>query len=352
MIRNSIRLAAAVTWLLLAVSLTVAARAQAQDTGPADRPDVDRQQELEARLQEAQSRLESAAREVAELSARLSEDGLYLAIRGLESIGPRPMLGVNVGRTPETEGPGVHILGVTPGGPAEKAGLRSGDVIVAIDDEILAGADADERLSEYMKGVAAGQEVRIEYRRDDKPETVTVVPEEMDPMQLIVGAPGSSWQIDLDDLERLGDLEALRELEALEHGPGFHFSVGLPGHWGDLELVTLTPGLGEYFGADTGLLVVRAPKDQALGLQDGDVILAIDGREPKNPRHAMRILRSYEPGESIVLSIIRKKKKQDLELSLPARDALGLHRRRPPSPPLPAPARAPVPPAHPAPLGT
>jgi len=348
MIRNSIRLAAALTWLLVAASLMVAAHAQAQETGPADDPAADRQEEIETRLQDAQTRLEAAAREVAELSARLSEDGLYLAIRGLESIGPRPMLGVNVGRTPETEGPGVHILGVTPGGPAEKAGLRSGDVIVAIDDEALTGPDADEKLSQYMKGVAAGQDVRISYRRDGKAETVTVVPEEMDPMQLIVGGPGSSWQIDLGDLERLEDLDALRELEELEH-EGFHFSVGLPGRWGDLELVTLTPELGEYFGAEAGLLVVRAPEDEALALKDGDVILAIDGREPKSPRHAMRILRSYEPGESVTLSIIRKKKKQDLELSLPQRDALGFRRWRPPAP---APARAPVPPAHPAPLGT
>src|SRR2546430_13415861 len=40
----------------------------------------------------------------------------------------------------------------------------------------------------------------------------------------------------------------------------------------DLELATLTPRLGSYFGSEKGVLVVRAPADGALKLEDGDVI--------------------------------------------------------------------------------
>lgn len=40
----------------------------------------------------------------------------------------------------------------------------------------------------------------------------------------------------------------------------------------DMELVTLTPRLGSYFGTDQGVLVVRAPAGGALKLEDGDVI--------------------------------------------------------------------------------
>ena len=45
----------------------------------------------------------------------------------------------------------------------------------------------------------------------------------------------------------------------------------------DMELATISPQLGSYFGTDKGVLVVRAPTDGALKLEDGDVILAIDG---------------------------------------------------------------------------
>ena len=54
----------------------------------------------------------------------------------------------------------------------------------------------------------------------------------------------------------------------------------------DMELATLTPHLGSYFGSDKGVLVVRAPANGALQLEDGDVILAIDGADQRLARHA------------------------------------------------------------------
>ncbi len=266
-----------------------------------------RREEVEARLQEAQARLEEAAQEVAELSARLSEDALYITLRGLEEVGPRPMLGVNIGPAGD-DSPGVGIVGVTPGGPADEAGLRSGDVMIAIDDEDLIGDHAADRLSAFMKSVEPGQEVTVRFRRDGKEQSVVVRPEEMDPFHFAIGAPGADWEINLHGLAEL-------EFSAGRHG--VHFGAGFPGRWRSLEMVTLTPELGEYFDAGRGLLVVRAPEDDSLGLADGDVIVAIDGREPTSPRHAMRILRSYEAGETITFSIVRKKKSQTLEVLLP-----------------------------------
>ena len=86
---------------------------------------------------------------------------------------------------------------------------------------------------------------------------------------------------------------------------------------GDLELVELNEGLGRYFGTDTGLLVVKAPKSGAFELEDGDVIQSIDGREPKDARHAMRILASYTAGEELELGIMRDKRKRTIEVEIP-----------------------------------
>jgi len=85
----------------------------------------------------------------------------------------------------------------------------------------------------------------------------------------------------------------------------------------DMELVTLTPRLGSYFGSDKGVLVVRAPADGALKLEDGDVILAIGGRQPTSGSHATRILASYQPGEKVTLRILRQHKTLDVEATLP-----------------------------------
>ncbi len=75
--------------------------------------------------------------------------------------------------------------------------------------------------------------------------------------------------------------------------------------------------------------MIRVPRDgEFLKLQDGDVILSIDGRVPENGSHATRILSSYQPGEKIHLKIMRQKKSQELEGMLPE----GRHFGRGPGP--------------------
>jgi S1-C subfamily serine protease len=110
-----------------------------------------------------------------------------------------------------------------------------------------------------------------------------------------------------------------------------------------MELVELNEGLGKYFGTDEGLLVVSAPESNALQLEDGDVIKSIDGREPKSVGHAMRILGSYQAGETLELSIMRDKRRKKLEIEMPADERTGKLYEflgRPPA----MPARAPQPP--------
>jgi S1-C subfamily serine protease len=66
---------------------------------------------------------------------------------------------------------------------------------------------------------------------------------------------------------------------------------------------------------------VRAPTDTRLKLEEGDVILDIDGRVPTSPAHALRILGSYQPGESLKINALRMKKRIVLDLQLPERPA-------------------------------
>jgi S1-C subfamily serine protease len=84
-----------------------------------------------------------------------------------------------------------------------------------------------------------------------------------------------------------------------------------------LEFATLSEKLGSYFGVKSGVLVVRAGGNAAFKLQDGDVILQIDGREPTSAQHAGRILRSYGDGEKLKLRVQRDRKAQDVEITMP-----------------------------------
>jgi S1-C subfamily serine protease len=284
---------------------------------------TDDESDLEQRLEDAQRRLQEAAREVAELSSEAGGTAMHRAFEFRSPPGRRAMLGVNLGGT-EADGAGVRVNGVSPGGPAAEAGVRTGDVIVAIQETpVTTGRE----LVKVMEGIEPGDKVSLELKRDGKPVKVAVEARPLDHVVLLrKGVPAVEGPPPMPPIAGI----------AMAGGPHW-----LLEDWGDAEFASLTPGLGRYFGADQGVLVIRAPEDASLGLQDGDVIVTIGGREPENGRHAMRILRSYQPGEAVELKILRDRRAQTLNAKVPARAEVDVLRRRH----LPAPPAPPAPPA-------
>ncbi len=305
--------------------LAVMAAAAFGVASPPAHAQADDEAVLEQRLEDARQRLEAAAREVAELSAGSAGPGETLDFELLLPAPGRAVLGINLGSA-ETRGGGVKVISVSPGGPAAEAGVRAGDLIVAIDAKPV-GTGRD--LVSAMKDVEPGQKVALDLRRDGKPVTVKVEARPMDHVlkhrrgRMIGGLPplhppppGHPWP----------------PMEAMPPGHGHYWLLE---HWGDAELVKVTPALGRYFGTDKGVLVARAPGDTALGLQDGDVIVSIGGREPQSGPHAMRILRSYQPGESIEIRILRDRKAQTLKATVPQESTERKPELRRPPPALP-----------------
>lgn len=81
-----------------------------------------------------------------------------------------PVIGVTL--DPAYSGPGALIDTVTPDGPAARAGLRAGDVILALGGRPV--ADADE-LVVAIRDRLPGEEVRVEARRGTRTFEATVV---------------------------------------------------------------------------------------------------------------------------------------------------------------------------------
>jgi hypothetical protein len=71
-----------------------------------------------------------------------------------------------------------------------------------------------------------------------------------------------------------------------------------------------------------------------MKLEDGDVILSIDGRQPLSGSHATRILASYQAGEKLTMRVIRMRKTLSVETTVPER-AHALQMPAPPMPPMP-----------------
>src|SRR5262249_35229452 len=161
---------------------------------------------------------------------------------------------------------GVKVRGVVPQGPADKAGLARGDMIVSFNGTPVAGA---KKLVDLAHGLQPGDTVKLEYRRGSETRTATVIADRIRPrfaMMFRNGPDGFGL-----------------------HGGGHNMLFMRSHHAGGLALVPMSRDLGEYFGTADGFLVVRPPADSASPLKAGDVILAIDGRKPQSVEHAHRI---------------------------------------------------------------
>src|SRR5712692_1224372 len=215
---------------------------------------------------------------------------------------------VRTDASPETDKIGAKIEGVTPGGPADKAGLKVGDIVTKFNGTSLAAVKAEDdeqsgpgrKLVELARRLEPDDTVKVEFRRGSDTKQTTLVAADMGgKFQMVIpGPPEIAWA----------------PMPGMDHFEMF----GSP--WGDLELVSLNADLGEYFGTKDGVLVVKAPADSSLPLKGGDVITSIGGRKPANPSHAMRILRSYEKGETVSIEILRKQKRMTLSWKVPARE--------------------------------
>lgn len=315
----------------LVIGLCAPAPVAAQDAAPPTD---------ETQLAEARRELAEAARRVAELSVQVGGDAHRIAMERIHQAGgERPRLGVVLGAGPDG---GVLVRGITPGGPADEAGLRSGDVIESIDGHALSGADAAARIRqtrEHLTGLAEDQSVTLLIRRDGGQRQIDVQARSM-PASLWAG--GMDTVIDAEVRERLQSLGNLRDLGLVPHDLDLHIGRIIPFagcgedtegecraprlmealRWRALNLATVEPELGRYFGVERGVLVV-ASDARLQGLEPGDVILSVDGTDVASPAEAMRELSRHPAGTSIPLRVQRDGQARDITLTAPTADAVG-----------------------------
>ncbi len=96
-------------------------------------------------------------------------------VKDIDELDFRPLFGIGIRYMPLDKGQ-AHVVGVMPGKPADLAGIRKGDVILAVNGQTV--ATSDEARAEFRKITASGQlgqKIVLELSREGAKVTATMV---------------------------------------------------------------------------------------------------------------------------------------------------------------------------------
>lgn len=328
---------------------------EVERTVMAQRADFERARE---ELGRAHRELREASREIARAHRELSRSGQEQEMVIDVNLGDRAVIGVVLGRqTPR----GVVLMGVSPDGPAERAGLQPGDVVVSIQgNDLYQEKNARQLAIDVLLEVSVGEEVAIVAERDGQAGDYIVTAEQREPRgwqsmirfpdtPVIASDPESFHEVvetitfpEASQAALAAEIAELSERiesrqytfvsedgETLSHFEFEDFSelgswamgdaeiwFGMPQAHG-LELTTINQGLGAYFKTDRGVLVIEAREGNAYELQAGDVILAVGAVDVNTPSDLVRALRDVQAGSAIAIDIKRDRKNKTLQVTVP-----------------------------------
>jgi len=243
-------------------------------------------------------------------------DPLYRQMPGVFYAAGRSYLGVDiqdvtadrVNALKLKEERGVEITMVDSDAPAGKAGLREHDVILEFNGTAV---ESEEQLRRLIREVPPGRTVALAISRDGNP------------MKISVQLADYSTVVKQSRTPRVVPVPRFRV-----HPPN---SIDLPAFQIQtyssvlgIQTENLTRQLGEYFGVKDGegVLVRSVEKGSAAekaGLKAGDVIVRADNEKLTDRTDLSHILRSHRSGGKMTLVVMRDKKEQTLQVTLPDR---------------------------------
>lgn len=196
---------------------------------------------------------------------------------------------------PNTEG--VYITSVSHSGPAYKAGLRRGDIVVALDGAAIKDPD---QLRDAIKARKPGDKVEVTALRAGERQTLMVTLGERKKYRRAI--------------------RISRPLEAKKLLKGVYFPGFGRGRLG-IHYQDLNEQLGEYFGRSggDGVLVTEVDEDspaEKSGIKAGDVIIKVGEEDIEDGNDLLEAIWEYEKEEPVVIVVVRRGQEMDLNVEL------------------------------------
>ena len=217
---------------------------------------------------------------------------------------------------------GVLIEDVVPDGPAAKAGIRKGDLIVEFDAERVRSVRQFVRL---VDETPAGRRVPAVLMRGTERVDAAVEPRAGSAIRLL---DFDGDRILRDFGRQLGEgfpfapppPPPAPPSPAAPHAPPAPPAPPIPGFewfaWGNetrlgIRMSALTSQLAEYFGATRGVLVTSVEESspaQASGFKAGDVVTAFNGADVSEPADLRGRIQRLQNGDEFTVEVLRQKK--------------------------------------------
>jgi C-terminal processing protease CtpA/Prc len=322
----------------IALAAPVHAGAPARSPDAQAKPSDEELKRARDELDKAREELQRAAERFAQMSMEANHDNPRARAWEYVTNPRRAMLGVMIANGPEKNGEirGVLLTGVTPGSGADKAGLKSGDLLLSCNGQTLATkprqrGGSERRLREIMGELKDGDQVKLDYEREGKRSAVTVTASRLEHMGEELG-PMMGWNDDGDYMlppvpptppmppmppsAPMAPLPPMPPMPPLPPLPpsAMHFHES-----GGVELAKLDANLAPYFHTDKGVLVVDAPRSGSLGLKSGDVIQQVDGKPVTSPVDVLDRFGEVRRDQKVKVDIVRQGRNMNLEGTLPDR---------------------------------
>jgi serine protease Do len=235
----------------------------------------------------------------------------------------RPYLGAAIDST-EKNAPhaGAILREITPNSPAEKAGLKQGDIVTKVGDKQV--RDGDD-LANAIHQHKVGDQVNLTIMREgnEKQLSLTLLQRPADGMRQ-GREPGRSRP------GQLGREPGRPEREFRLPGQGMSAFLGV-------QTRELMPELRKQQGIaeeEKGVFVTDVVPNSAAataGVQRGDVITALQGKHIATPEELRTAVQRMKPGDNITLTLKRGNKAQELTARL-EESPVEFGRFRPPQP--------------------
>ncbi len=224
----------------------------------------------------------------------------------------RAMLGV----TTEKVENGVEVQDVTKESAAEKAGLKSKDIITKIDGQKIEDPDG---LSKAIGSHKPGDKVKVTFLRDNKEQTVTAELIQWKAMNGFNMGNGFNYKMNIpnwnmqDQQDLLSKIQGLPGMQRGDMGQLFNNMNGVGGR----------PRLGLSIqdtedGKGVKVLDVDGESNaQKAGIKENDIIKEIDGKAVNSADEVAKIVRESKDKSSLTFKIERDGKTQNIEVKIP-----------------------------------